>query len=281
MRLHAQNADVFVPDATIQSVDALSRTTHLAIAAHQDDIEIMAYHGIAECYRSTDRWFTGVTVTDGAGSPRTGKFKDCSNEDMKNIRQDEQRSAAAIGGYSAQIQLGYESTHVKDLGFKQVEDDILAILIATVPEVVYLHNPADKHPTHVATCIHAVNALRRLPKDQRPKQVLGCEVWRSLDWLPEEYLVPLSCSAHPELARELLAVYDSQISGGKRYDLAVIGRRMANATFYESHSVDGEASISFAIDLTPLMTDTSLSLMDLVLSSIDRFHETIRRSLKG
>ena len=43
------HADVFVPDG-LPPAAALARTTHLAIAAHQDDIEIMAYHGIAECF---------------------------------------------------------------------------------------------------------------------------------------------------------------------------------------------------------------------------------------
>ena len=30
----------------------------------------MAYHGVAECFGRKDKWFTGVVVTNGAGSPR-------------------------------------------------------------------------------------------------------------------------------------------------------------------------------------------------------------------
>ena len=47
MKLHNQHADVFVPDGSDPDA-ALARTTHLCVSAHQDDIEIMAYHGIVE-----------------------------------------------------------------------------------------------------------------------------------------------------------------------------------------------------------------------------------------
>ena len=49
MQFHNSNTDFFVPDGASPEA-ALARTTHLCIAAHQDDIEIMAYHGIAECF---------------------------------------------------------------------------------------------------------------------------------------------------------------------------------------------------------------------------------------
>ena len=45
MELHNSGAEIYVPDGFPVDV-ALSRTTHLAVSAHQDDIEIMAYHGI-------------------------------------------------------------------------------------------------------------------------------------------------------------------------------------------------------------------------------------------
>jgi hypothetical protein len=61
--------------------------------------------------------------------------------------------------------------------------------------------------------------------------VLGCEVWRNLDWLLDEDKQGLPVDDRPNLAAALSGVFDSQISGGKRYDLAVQGRRLANATF--------------------------------------------------
>src|SRR5258708_33592048 len=73
MQFHNSNADLFIPDGTAPDA-AIARATHLCIAAHQDDIEIMAYHGIAECFGRKDKWFSGVVVTSGAGSPRSGIY---------------------------------------------------------------------------------------------------------------------------------------------------------------------------------------------------------------
>ena len=45
MKLFKPDASVFVPDG-LPVEDACRRVTHLGIGAHQDDIEIMAFHGI-------------------------------------------------------------------------------------------------------------------------------------------------------------------------------------------------------------------------------------------
>ena len=75
---------VYIPDGTEQN-KALKRTTHLCIAAHQDDIEFMAFGPIAECFGSKDKYFCGVVTTDGAGSPRNGLYENYTDEDMKKI----------------------------------------------------------------------------------------------------------------------------------------------------------------------------------------------------
>ncbi len=67
---------------------ALARTTHLCVGAHQDDIEIMAQAGIAECFEAEGKFFTGVVATDGAGSPRAGPFAACSDAEMQVVRRD-------------------------------------------------------------------------------------------------------------------------------------------------------------------------------------------------
>ena len=46
MKLKNHAAQIFIPDG-IPEEEALSRTTDLCIAAHQDDIEIMAFAPIA------------------------------------------------------------------------------------------------------------------------------------------------------------------------------------------------------------------------------------------
>ena len=44
-----EKAILYIPDGE-RKERAFARTTHLAIAAHQDDIEFMAYAPIAECF---------------------------------------------------------------------------------------------------------------------------------------------------------------------------------------------------------------------------------------
>lgn len=177
-----KNAIVYIPDVT-EETKALGRTTHLCIAAHQDDIEFMSFAPISECFARQDKWFCGVVTTDGAGSPRNGLYDDYTDEQMKAVRIEEQKKAATIGEYGAQILLGYSSANVKEKDNTDVIADYVEILKATRPEYVYIHNLADKHITHVATAVKAIEAMRKLPKNKRPKKVYGCEVWRSLDWL--------------------------------------------------------------------------------------------------
>ncbi len=275
MNLSRQDADVFVPpSAAIPAAEALARTTHLCVAAHQDDIEIMAHHGIAECHGRTDRFFTGVVATNGAGSPRAGAYANFTDEQMRGIRRAEQRRAAELGRYNLMLQLAHPSADVKR-GTPGVAADLAAVFGACRPKVVYLHQPADKHDTHVAVLARCLEALRRLPREARPARVLGCEVWRDLDWLADADKIALDVSGLPELAPELLRVFDSQIAGGKRYDLAALGRRRANATFHTSHATDQLTAVSWAMDLTPLVTNDSLALADFVLAHIDRFRADV------
>ena len=44
---------------------------------------------------------------------------------------------------------------------------LAAILAATQPRVVYTHNPADKHRTHLAVVVPVIQAIRALPRAQR------------------------------------------------------------------------------------------------------------------
>jgi len=278
MQLHNNQADFFVPDG-VEPGAALARTTHLCISAHQDDIEIMAYHGIAECFGSPDRWFTGVVVTNGAGSPRSGIYGSYSDEEMQKVRLVEQRKAAFVGDYACQIQLGYSSAQAKNPGEIHIVDDLKRILLAARPEVVYLHNLADKHDTHIGTALRSMTALRAVRGSVKPRKVYGCEVWRDLDWLPDEDKQALPAGARGNIAAALVGVFDSQVSGGKRYDLATAGRRLAHATYYASHGTDQESSLNFAMDLTPLVDDPNLPIAPYVLEFIDRFRGDVQRRL--
>ena len=260
--------------------DAISRTTHLGIGAHQDDLEFMAFHGILACYDKDDRWFGGVTITDGRGSSRAGKFKEWSDEQIAAERIREQEAAAVIGQYSFIAQLGFNSAAVRDAQQTAVRDELRRILEVSRPEVVYLHNLADKHDTHVGCALRCIEAIRQLPQADRPKRVYGCEVWRDLDWLVDTEKTPMPISARPELARALNEVFATQIAGGKRYDLAVLGRRTANATFSNAHSTDQESAMQWAMDLTPLAQDDSLDPIAYTAGFIDRLKADVTSRLR-
>ena len=278
MTLHNPTADVFIPDG-LPPADALARVTHLGIGAHQDDLEFMAFHGIAACYESAAEWFGGVTCTNGAGSARQGKFADFTDAQMMAVRREEQRAAATLGRYAAMLQLDYPSSAVKSATDPRLKEDLMEILTATRPRVVYTHNPADKHDTHVGVTIASLKAMRELPSDLRPKQVIGCEVWRNLDWLPDSQKVIMDVSGRDNLAAALNGVFDSQIAGGKRYDLATFGRRAANATFFESHATDAATQLIFGLDLTPLVADGTTDIVGYVCDLIEQFNADVRHKL--
>ena len=280
MNFSNPGADTYVSDPASTPEDALRRVTHLCVGAHQDDIEIMAQSGISDCIGMPGRGFGGVVVTNGAGSPRSGSFAAFTDDQMLAVRREEQREAARLGHYCIQLQLAHPSADVKRPGHPGVAGDLASIFSGCRPEVVFLHNPADKHDTHVAVLLRCLEAIRSLPSDRRPARVLGCEVWRDLDWLPEADKVALDSGRHPELARKLLAVFDSQISGGKRYDLAAIGRRCANATFHTSHATDALAGITWAVDLTPVTRDGGPSIRDFTASLIARLGADVSQRLK-
>jgi len=245
------------------------------VSAHQDDIEIMAYHGILECFGRPDKGFTGVTVTNGSGSPREGLYGSYTDEEMQVIRRKEQKKAAFLGEYSAQVFLDYSSSAVKDAADTHVVEDLERIIAGSKPQVIYTHNLADKHDTHVATALRVIRALRELPRDGRPQCLYGCEVWRSLDWLNDNDKVVFNVEAHENLAMSLLALFDSQVCGGKRYDLATMGRRRANATYLASHDVDESTSLIFGIDLTPLIEDEQLDVGEYIEGFIHRFAQEV------
>jgi len=276
MKLRKENARLFFP---VSSAGNLADTTHLCIAAHQDDIELMAAGAILECYGKTDKAFTGVVVTDGAGSPRTGIYANCSDEDMKAIRANEQDNAASIGGYNAQFQLYYASGEVKDNANPNLVDELVDIILATQPDVLLTHNFADKHDTHCAVASRVLQALRKIPAGKRPRAVYSMEVWRALDWVCDDQKKLFDTSGDEFLQAALLGVFHSQIAGGKRYDLAGLGRKRANATYFASHATDDFSSAEYALDITELVNDESLTPSDFINRYIDKFKDDVNKRI--
>jgi LmbE family N-acetylglucosaminyl deacetylase len=242
---------------------ALASTTHLGIGAHADDLEIMAFPGICACRGQKNLRFSGVVVTDGAGAPRSGPLAKKSGPELTQIRRDEQKQAAALGGYAAVIQLAHSSANVRGAGRAALTSDLLQILKAAKPKVLYLHNPADRHETHLAVLLASLTALRQLPPAERPTEIYGAEVWGDLDWVPSDKVVRLPCPAPADFGPSLLRVFESQVDG-KRYDLAAAGRRRAQATFADAYNPDQAEEVVLALDLKPLVENPQLSLADFI-----------------
>ena len=274
MKFHFDTAEIYAPDG-LPAEQALARTTHLCLAAHQDDIEIMAAEPILTCFQQEKLWFTGVVVTDGRGSPRDDLYKDYTDEEMRRVRFKEQFKAAFVGEYAAQVMLDYPSKSIKDGKDERGVEDMLALLKAARPQFVYTHNLADKHDTHVGVALKVIDAIRRLPKNERPEKLYGCEVWRNLDWMVDSEKVNFDVTKRENLQAALLGVFDSQICGGKRYDLASMGRRKANATYSESHGVDQTLGLSYGMDLTPLIQDDKLDPKTFILAQIQKFADDV------
>ena len=273
------SAHTFVPDGRPVG-EAVSRTTHMGIVGHPDDLEILAYPGILDCLGREDRWFCGVVATDGRGSARSGPYANVTDDEMRLLRQREQEKAAAVGEYAAVVMLDRTSSNVQGPGRATLVPELADLLRASRPEILYTHSPADRHPTHVSVALATIAACRALPADERPARVLGGEVWGDLEWLTAEDKVALDVSGRESMGAALMGVFDSQIAGGKRYDLAVPARRLAHATYHDSHSVDASSALCLAMDLTPLVRDPARSVAAYVQERIDRFAAEVRARIE-
>lgn len=92
--------------------------------------------------------------------------------------------------------------------------------------------------------------------------------------------VALPTHRYPDLASALLHVFYSQILGGKRYDLATIGRRSANATYSESHQTDDVSQITWALDLSSLLEEENPNIEEFISAQVDALKEDIKKRLR-
>jgi LmbE family N-acetylglucosaminyl deacetylase len=278
MRFGHPKARLYVPDG-VETEMALRRCSHMGIGAHQDDLEIMAFHGVLECFDNPNNWFCGVTCSEGTGGPRKKELEHLTPEEVGALRNEEQDKAATLGQYGAMVQLNYASKDIKNIDKSDVVASLYDLLSAVQPRVVYTHNPADKHDTHVGVAIAALQAIRKMPLGRRPSKFYGCEVWQGLDWLHDDEKVRLDVSGNDQLAEELINCHASQVTPTKRYDLATIGRRRANATYSDSHGNTPEAYVTHAMDLSPLILDDALSLQDFIAEKIRGFELSVMNTL--
>lgn len=261
MKLKNPEANLYIPDGKDEDA-ALLRTTHMGIGAHPDDLEILAIHGIGQCYNSKSKWFTGVTVTEGGGKERIEK--------LAETRKKEQIAAAKMGKYGAQVQLYYSGPDISGTEPPRYDDalsDLLYILSMAQPEVIYVHNIFDKHEAHGAIARLVLDALRQVPADRRPQHVYGCEVWGGLDWVAWDMKVSLEVSEYLSLQKKLLECHKSQLKGKHQYADAAPARSIGNATFGDGVDMENAKAILYALDLMPFVTDPDLT----VKAFLDRY----------
>ena len=252
---------------------------YLCICAHQDDNEIMAMDGVLKGIRSRNYSFALVVTAEGGGSARTGEFKDYTDEMMKAVRIKEQQEASEIGRYHSLYLLNYPSKDIKDKNNKDIVEEYKAIIKELRPEVIYTHSVLDKHHTHLGVAVKVIEAIRELDKEYQPKVFYGCEVWRGLDWISDERKIGFDLSKNVKFQKKILDVFKSQIAGGKEYTKASLGRRYANATYFQSHSVDTYKLVNYGIDMMPLIKDKDLSIQAFALSFVDDLRNEISNEL--
>ena len=149
------------------------------------------------------------------------------------------------------------------------------------PKVIYTHNMADRHDSHVAAFTRVLQALRALEPEFRPQEFYGCEVWRSLDWLTGPDRRVSDVGARPNLLRALMGLYDSQIAGGKNYDTANFGRRQANATYNDAYRADDASLLELSMDLKPLLDNPELTPADYFQRLHKRFGDDVQERLRA
>jgi len=57
----------------------------------------MAFHGILECFANEQKWFGGVTCTNGAGSSRTGAYEKYSDAQMMRFAAGSRTTPPLLG----------------------------------------------------------------------------------------------------------------------------------------------------------------------------------------
>ncbi len=271
--------ELFIPDNSSQE-KAFEKTTDFGVVAHADDLEMMCCSAITNSYNSNDKVFSGLVLTNGSGASNIGQVI-LTESEMVNTRILEQNQAASIGRYGFIAQLGYSSLEAKD---QKNKDDIVEALSWYIsrarPDRIYIHNLADKHSTHVVASLRVLDALRSLKDTYKPKKLLACEIWRNLDWLSDKEKVALPVLNNKELIKELIQNYKSQIFSGKRYDLALLGRLQANATFLDPYSEDTAPLVSFAMDVTHLIDEPREKTLEFIDEKISTFRNDVVDTIK-
>ena len=138
MKFHLDTAEIYVPDDHACGKGAFPYHASCVFPHTRMILRSWLHSRSWNVSSRRDKWFTGVVVTDGRGSPRDGLYKDYTDEEMRLVRFKEQRKAAFVGEYAAQVMLDYPSKIIKDASRQEPVEDIVN-LIACNPAADCLH----------------------------------------------------------------------------------------------------------------------------------------------
>ncbi len=279
-KLKGRNIQIWTPNR--KSFEELrKKTTHLGVCAHSDDLEVIAFDGIVKHFKDKRSNFFGIVVSDNQGKPIHPKYKSFSLSKVQKIREEEQIKAARLGEYAGLAFLRYPSSKIKDAKYKEkIKEKIKEVVDFLRPSIVYTHSLFDRHLSHVAVTLRAIEALRGLNKNKRPDKLYGVEVWGGLDWLSQKRREVFDVSGYEELSSKLLRVFKSQRFGLHRYDVAFLSRMKSNAVYYKTHQFSKSTSLIFAMDLTQLVKNKRLSIKKYLKSHINAFSDNVFRRFK-
>lgn len=243
-----------VPDSTRSVHDLVRTATHVAVVAHPDDLELVTTAVLADAAAHPGSVVFGIVCTDGAGA---GVDPD-ARATVAMQRASEQAAAARVGGYDVLL-LGRTSAQVRESP-EALADRLAEVLAPAHASLLATHDPFDRHSTHASISAATVGALRRLPGGAA--RVVGCEGWRSLDWLHAQDRLAFDMAPVLDAIDTLAACFPSQLIM-KPYDRAVPARWQANAIFADAHQAGGSTHVAWALDLTELCRAEGVSLAEL------------------
>jgi hypothetical protein len=168
----------------------------------------------------------------------------------------EQIASADLGRMGAVVLLGLSSDDVTGAPGSSNRGALLeslgSLMAICGASTLHTHEPTDAHRTHRAVATAVVSAVRASSASVRPRQLLGWEGWRSLDWLDDASRHVADLTGRLADAAALAGCHASQLAA-KRYDDATCGRWRANATFSAPRSADAAEALALAWDLTELL----------------------------
>jgi hypothetical protein len=159
-----------------------------------------------------------------------------TDDAMRTIRQREQEKAAVVGEYAAVVMLDRTSADVQGPGHVALVQELTDLLRAARPEVVYTHSPRTGIRRTYRWSSPPWPPAARCPPASAPRESSAARCGATSSGSPQRTRSRSDVSGRDSMGAALMGVFESQIVGGKRYDLAVPARRLAHADVHTTRT---------------------------------------------